>query len=735
MASRPPVATTPGALYRWGQYATRYKWRVLGAWLLFLIILGGIGGTFRGQFNDAFTLPDTDSQSAYDLLLERFPTQSGDFATIVFQSDRDFRTDEGARAEIQAVLELAAAQPHVVAGEIESPLDRSDQISADGTVAYATVPFDDLAAEIPVSELEGFIAAVDAAQTDSLRIEQGGFIVEQAEFEEPGGETFIALIAAAIVLMLAFGSIIAMGVPLLVALAGLAAGFSGVFIVTNWLDIATFTPGIAAMIGLGVGIDYSLFIVTRYREGLHNGLSVENAVARAMDTAGRAVLFAGVVVLIAILGLVAAALPFMTAYAIAVVLVVGFTIAVALTLLPALLAIVGTRIDKWGIKRLQATASDPGTSFGTRIGRRIQQRPKLYATLSTAFLLILAIPVLDINLGFIDAGAAPPENHARQAYDLLADGFGPGFNAPFLVAIDGNGTPVDQGMLNELAEGIRAQEGVVNVAPPILNQAGDTAIIKIIPTMSLQDDAAKDLVDHLREETIPPYMAGTGNEAYVGGIAASFVDVVDKMVGRTPLFFLIVVGLSFVLLAVVFRSIVIALKAAIMNILSIAAAFGVVVAVFQWGWFGSLVGVDEGQPILAFMPMFLFSILFGLSMDYEVFLLSRIREAWVHGKSTPDAVVEGLGVTARVITAAAAIMVVVFLSFVLAPDPIGKQFGLGLAVAILVDATVVRMILVPATMELLGEWNWWFPSWLDRKVPRINVEGTTMPVGAEGVAD
>jgi putative drug exporter of the RND superfamily len=730
MTNRPEISSTPGALYRWGAYAVRNRWKVLGGWIAFLIVFGGIAFSFRGEFNDHFSIPGADSQRAFDLLEDRFPAQSGETATIVFQSDGGIVSQE---AQIKTLLDSVATMPHV--GAINgSPLTNPDlNISDDGTVGFATVQFNKIAADIPISDIETYIESVDAAATDSLRIEQGGPVVEWGEAEEPGGETFIALFAAAVVLMIAFGSVIAMGLPIVTALAGLAAGFFGVFLITNSLDIATFTPATAAMIGLGVGIDYSLFIVTRYREGIHKGLSVEESVARSMDTAGRSVLFAGIVVVIAVVGLVAAQLPFMTAYAMAVALVVGFTIAVAITLLPALLGFTGRRIDKWGIKRFQQTASDPGVTFGTRIGRRIQRQPVIFAVAATAVLLALASPILDIDLGFTDAGTLSSDTHARRAYDVLAEGFGPGFNNPFLVAVEGNG-PLDQGKLAELVTAIRNEPGVVQVNEPFINDSGDVAVIQIVPAMSMADDEAVDLVHHLRDSTIPPVMNGSGSEAYVGGFAATFVDVSEIMIDRTPLFFVIVVGLSFLLLSVVFRSIVIALKAAIMNLLSIAAAFGVVVAIFQWGWLSGVIGVEDTQPILVFMPMFLFSILFGLSMDYEVFLLSRIREAWVHGKSTPDAVVEGLGVTARVITAAAAIMVLVFLSLVLSPDPISKQIGVGLAAAIFIDATIVRMILVPATMELLGEWNWWFPKWLDRAVPHVNVEGSMLPVGTEAAA-
>jgi putative drug exporter of the RND superfamily len=730
MASRAQNGKGPGALYRWGAYAVRNRWKVLGGWIAFLIVFGGIAFSLQGEFNDHFSIPGADSQKAFDLLEERFPSQSGETATIVFQSDSGIASQE---AQIKALLDSVAAMPHVGAVN-DSPLTNPANINADGTVGYATVQFDEITADLPSKDIDTYISTVDGAATDTLRIEQGGPVVEQHEAEEPGGETFVALFAAAIVLLIAFGSVIAMGLPLITALAGLAAGFLGMFLVTNFLDIATFTPATAAMIGLGVGIDYSLFIVTRFREGLHKGLSIEESVARAMDTAGRSVLFAGIVVVIAVVGLVAAQLPFMTAYAIAVALVVGFTIAVAITLLPALLGFTGKRIDKWGIKRFQQTASDPGVTVGTRIGRRIQRQPVIFAVAAAGLLLALASPVLDIDLGFTDAGTLSTDTHARRAYDLLAEGFGPGFNNPFLVAVEGNG-PVDQNQLNELVAAIQNEPGIDHVNEPFINEAGDVAVIPITPTMAMSDDSAVDLVHHLRDSTIPPVMAGSGSEAYVGGFAATFVDVSEIMIDRTPLFFLIVVGLSFLLLSVVFRSVVIALKAAIMNLLSIAASFGVVVAIFQWGWFNGVIGVEDTQPILVFMPMFLFSILFGLSMDYEVFLLSRIREAWVHGRSTPDAVVEGLGVTARVITAAAAIMVVVFLSFVLSPDPISKQMGIGLATAIFVDATIVRMILVPATMELLGEWNWWFPKWLDRSVPHVNIEGTVLPVGAESAAD
>ncbi len=719
----------PSILFRWGSFAYRNRWKVVIGWVAALVIMGVLSGMFAGEFSDEFSNPGSDSQLAYDLLAERFPSQAGDSAQIVFQSEAGI-ADPAVQAEIQTVLDAAlASSPHAVA-VADSPITNPTNIGASGNIGYATILFDALAQDIELVELEKWVADVDALNSDTLQIELGGNIVAFAETEQPGGETFIALAAAAVVLMIAFGSLIAMGLPIVTAATGLGFGFMCMNLVTNWLDVPTFTTFIVAMIGLGVGVDYALFIVTRFREGLHSGLSVEKSVGQAMDTSGRAVLFAGIVVVIALAGLTAIGLPFITAYSVAACLGVSFVIVSAITLLPALLGLAGHKIDRWGIKRFQQTASDGMDTVGAKLGRRIQRNPVVFFVISTAFLLFLAIPVLDVELGFNDAGANPETMHTRRAYDLLAQGFGPGFNNPFLIAVEGEGA-IDPALLTSIEEAVRAQPGIVNVNPAVLNEAGDTAVISIIPAYATVDSRASDLVNTMRDDTLPPVMAShPENTAYVGGVAASLIDVVDVMVDRTPYFFLIVVGLSFILLAIVFRSIPIAIKAAIMNLLSISAAFGVVVAIFQWGWFGSLFGVTEGQPIIAFMPMFLFSILFGLSMDYEVFLLSRIREAWVHGKSTPDAVVEGLGVTARVITAAAAIMVVVFLSFVFTPDPISKQFGVGLAVAVLIDATIVRLILVPATMELLGEWNWWFPKWLDKIVPRINVEGTVLRAGA-----
>ncbi len=721
-------------LARWGRLAVRRRRAVLGGWVVGLAVLGAVVAGFGGQLANEFKIPGVDSQRAYDLLAARFPSQSGDTAQVVVRADAGV-ADPAVRARVDALLAEVAALPQVTG--VVSPYDNPAAVSADGRIAYATVQYGVPASDLPLAEIETLTGLIDRAGGNGLTVEAGGQVVAQGEFVPPGESTLIAIAAAVVVLLIAFGSLVAMGLPILTALIGLGAGFAGVFLSARFLDIADFTPAIASMIGLGVGIDYALFVVTRYREGLAEGLSVEAAVGRAVDTAGRAVIFAGGVVVIALLGLFAVGIPFVAAFGAASAIVVAFSVLVAVTLLPALLGFAGTGIDRLRVPGLRRLAGG-GQPVGGRLARRIQARPLGYAISAAALLLLLAAPLLDIQLGFADNGSNPTSFHTRRAYDLLSEGFGPGFNGPLVVAVEQEGGgALDQAALGGLTEALRGAEGIASVSPATLNQAGDTAVISVIPTTSPQDTATEATIRRLRDDVIDGATAGTGLAAYVGGATATFIDLGDKTGERTPLFFAIVVGLSFLLLAAVFRSVVIALKAALMNLLSIGAAYGVIVAVFQWGWGASLLGVEETAPIAPFLPMFLFSILFGLSMDYEVFLLSRIREFYVRGRATHDAVADGLSATARVITAAAAIMVVVFLSFVFTDDQISKQFGLGLAVAVLVDATVVRLILVPATMELLGEWNWWFPSWLDRLVPRLNIEGGShapepLPAGSPG---
>ncbi len=713
------LAPAPRSIFsRWAYVAVRRRRAVLGAWVAFLVVLGVLSATVGGDLADSFTIPGTESQAALDLLEERFPSQAGDTAQIVVRADAGV-ADPAVQPRVEALLAEAATLPGVIA--VDSPYTNSANVSADGTIAYATVQYEKLAFETPLDDIKQLTALVDRSGGSGLTVEAGGSMVAQAEQEPPSESSAIAIGAAMVVLLIAFGSVVAMGLPIATALAGLVAGFLGIGLAARFVDIASFTPAIAAMIGLGVGIDYALFIVSRYREGLGEGRSVADAVAVAMETAGRAVAFAGLVVVVALMGLFAIGLPFVTAFAIASSLMVGFSILVALTLLPALLGFAGTRVDRFRIPGIRP-ATNSKSSLGYRISGLIGRSPIAYALASAAILLLLAAPLLNVKLGFPDSGSSPETYHTRRAYDLLSTGFGPGFNGPLLIAIESDGA-VDLDGVENLRAALSQTPGVVEVAPAVVSPAGDTAVVSFVPTTSPQDDHTSNLVNRIRADVVPAALEGTSLEAYVGGATASYIDVNDRMSSRTPYFIAIVLGLSVLLLTAVFRSPVIAIKAAVMNLLSIGSAFGVVIAVFQWGWGASLFGVNETGPIASFMPMFLFAILFGLSMDYEVFLLSRIREAYLRTGETRQAVADGLGVTARVITAAAAVMVLVFLSFLFTDDAITKQFGLGLATAILVDATIVRMILVPATMELLGKWNWWFPTWLDRLVPHISVEG------------
>lgn len=719
----------PGLLRRWINTVTSHPKRLLLIFFILMALFMAFATTFRGQFADSFSLPGAESQRAYDLLAERFPGASGSSAQIVFQTQDGASFDDPAvQQQMQSLFDEISGLPHVAS--IVSPLDAANQISQDGTIAYATVNYDKLSNELKIDDANTFIDLTDAANSDQLRVVAGGEVTSLAEFEFGNSSELIGILAAAIILLIAFGSVVAMGLPIATALIGLTIGFMGIFLTSRYLDIATFAPTFATMIGLGVGIDYALFIVTRFREGIKDGLSPKDATGRALDTAGRSVIFAGTVVVISMLGLSAVGIKFVAALGVAAAIVVATAVLVAFTVLPALLTLIGTRIDKWSVHLPGRKNKEPGEPFGRKISRRIQAHPWRYALASTGLLLVLAIPALTMELGFPSASANPADFHTRQAYDLLTDGFGEGFNNPLLLVLD-NTDGVQQSTVDAVTSAVTQVPGVVQVAQPFTNEAGDTTVITVIPTGDANSSEVKDLVNELRDTTLPAATADSGTTPYVGGSTASFLDFSEKMIERTPWVFVVIIGLSFILLTIVFRSPVIALKAAILNILSIAAAFGVIVAVFQKGWGGQLFGVEETQPIAVFLPIFLFAILFGLSMDYEVFLLSRIREFWAHGHNTSEAVADGLTVTARVITAAAAIMICVFLSFVLNPTPVVKQMGLGLAVAVLIDATVVRLVLVPSVMELLGERCWWFPSWLDRITPHVNIEGKTDSIPGE----
>ena len=566
---------------------------------------------------------------------------------------------------------------------------------------------------------------IDEARVGGVQVELTGALagLEQAA---PSSE-LIGVGVAVIVLLVAFGSVVAMGLPIVTAIAGILVGAAAVGALSAVVDIPEFSLILCAMIGLGVGIDYALFIVTRHRQHLHDGMSVADAAGTAVATAGQAVLFAGTTVVIAILGLFLAGLPAISGMGAAVALVVVVSMAAAVTLLPGLLGLAGSRIDRLSIHRKSHVAKPADQTVAGRWSHHVGSHPVRYAIIGLAALCAIAIPALGMRIGVPDDGNAPTRTTQRIAFDELAAGFGPGFNGPILVVVE-LPTSGDQAVVEQVHDALAADPGVAAVTAPVFNPAGDTAVLTVNPTTAPQDERTDQLVRHLRTEVLPATVAGTQARVSLTG-RAMITDLTDRITDRLPFFIAAVVAMSFLLLMLVFRSILVPLKAALMNLLSIAAAYGVLVAVFQWGWGASLIGLHNTMPINPFLPLIMFAILFGLSMDYEVFLLSRIREEYLTTGDNHAAVVHGLSRTARVITSAALIMISVFAAFVLSDDPNGKLFGVGLAVAVLIDATLVRMVLVPATMSLLGRANWWLPGWLDRLLPHLDLEGapTTPP--------
>ena len=708
-------------LGRIGDLCYRRRRLVLAAWLVGVAVLvvaaQGVGGTTASSFE----VPGTESQAAFDVLQAQFPERSGDTADIVFRARRGV-DDPGVRARMQRLFAAVRRVDHVL--EVISPYGPGPRaVAPGGTTAFATIQFDARTTALRESGVvDKLLVLRERADSRLVRVELGGRVIQFAEVEGPGGRgERIGFLVAVIVLLVSFGSIVAVGLPIVTALFALGGALSMLALLANVIDMSDFGPRLAALIGIGVGIDYALLIVTRYRHGLHAGLDPHRAVTSAMSTAGRAVLFAGMTVVLSLCGMVVMGIPIVQAMAVGAGLAVVTVVAASLTLVPAVLGFAGHSIDRLRIPGLHRDETAHRVSGWFRWSRLVQRRPLPFALLGLTLLLALATPVLSLRLGSSDAGADPTTTTSRRAYDLISASFGPGFNGPLLLTVT---LPADDGpaALEQLSGAVHATHGVAAVAPALVNDAGDTAVVTVYPTTAPQDDKTLDLINRLRENVIPNATRGTGLDVKLGGITAVFEDLGVVVTDRLPIFIAVVLGLSFLLLMMVFRSVVIPLKAAVMNLLSIGAAYGVVVAVFQWGWAKDLIGVDQTGPIQSFIPMLLFAVLFGLSMDYEVFLLTRIREEYLRTGDNGLAVADGLAATARVITAAAAIMVAVFGSAVLGEDRTTKLFGLGLAAAIFLDATIVRTLLVPATMELLGNANWWMPRWLDRILPRITVE-------------
>jgi RND superfamily putative drug exporter len=753
-------------LERLARACVHHRWIVIGVWVAILVIVNGIAASAGPDWKTEFVLPSGEAREVQDRLEAVLPDRAAFSSTIVIKSDLPEGVDDPQVRE--RFEELMARADEVPGVTVTSPYDEPNQISADGKIAFAQLdvadrPFNDLVED--GKDIRDY--GDELPEIEGVQIEYGGDLF--SEFELPESEIY-GVLAAVVILIIAFGSVLAMGLPIGTALLGLGCATAIVTLLSNVIAIPDFTTAMVAMIGIGVGIDYALFIVTRYREALHAGLGVEDSIAEALDTSGRAVIFAGTTVVISLAGLSLIGLEFVTAVGLSAAVGVVMMVLVSLTLLPALLGWVGDRIDVTTRAALIAVALVVvsvfvGVAFGAaavsfigvllaigvlvasffvkgslrqhvphrreppkeqrfwyRWSRVVQHHPWRMALGAVALLLLLAIPLLSLRLGFGDYGNYPESQTVRRAYDLLAEGFGPGSNGPFFITVEGDAA-TDPDALAEFVGTLESTDDVAFVVTAD-EDVDDLALVLLYPDGAPQDEATDDLVNTLRDDVIP----ATGVDAKVGGATAGSSDFAAYMGDRMPWLLGVVLGLSFLLLMAVFRSLLVPLKAVIMNLLSVAAAYGVLVAVFQWGWLSEVIGVDRSGPIDAWIPMFLFAIVFGLSMDYEVFLLSRIKEEYDRSvrRGRPDnntAVADGLALTARVITAAALIMFCVFGAFVLGDDRSLKMFGLGLAVAVLIDATIVRMILVPATMELLGERNWWIPKWLDRILPKIDVEG------------
>ncbi|MEV6265300.1 MMPL family transporter [Streptomyces sp. NPDC051784] len=695
-----------GALAGWAQ---RHRWAALLLWVAVVAAIT-LGSTAAGSaYRNDFSLPGTDSQAATDLFKKHGSDQAGDSVEIVFKDSAGVRSAEG-------VVEPMLAEVKGMAGvaDVRSPFADASAVSEDGTIAYASVTLDGKTEDVPKEDVAKIIDTAQSVATEHLQVEVGGEAARNAEDKEGPTAELAGIVAALVILVLLFGSLLAASLPLITALFAVGGAIGLIALASHVFTVADFTPPILMLVGLGVGVDYALLIFYRYRHELLSGAGPEDAGRKALDSAGRTVFFAGCTVVVALLGLVALGLGSLQGIALAVAVTVLITMAASLVLLPALLALFGDRIRRHVLKQ-QARNIEKGTTEGNgwrAMARAVQRRPIPTLLVGAVALLALSAPAVGMRLGFADSGNDPAETTSRHAYDLLAEGFGPGFNGPLIVLVKGD---EEAGMA--VREKLATTTGVAAVSPAMPSEDGALSTVLVYPETSPQAEGTVDLVHHLRDDVAPPLEHSTGAAVLVGGATAASQDVSETLADRLPLFVAVVVGLSSLLLMLVFRSVWIPVKAAVLNLLSISAALGVITLVFQHGWFGAQPG-----PVEAFIPALIFAIVFGLSMDYEVFLISRIHEEWTRTEDSSRSVREGLASTGKVITAAAAIMMFVFGAFVLSADRMLQQFGLGLAVAILLDAVVIRCLIVPAVMQMLGPRAWWLPAPLARRLPEVTVE-------------
>ncbi|WP_217554053.1 MMPL family transporter [Streptomyces sp. GbtcB6] len=717
-------------LARW---CFRHRYAAIGLWLVLLVGLGVLSQAAGTTYKSSSALPGTGSSKAQQLLAQAVPEQAGDADTVVWRVENGSVRDQQVAARMSSVLKQIATMPDVAGVISPYATDGAGQISADGRTAYAAVNFTKEKDDLAKPDIQRVVDAARAARGPGLDVQLGGQAIALTDETPLSVTAAVGLVAAAVVLFIAFGSLLGMLLPIITAIAGVAGGMLAIAPLTHAMDVTSYAPFMGALIGLGVGTDYALFIVTRHRSGLLKGRTPEESAVTALDTSGRAVLFAGGTVAIALLGILILGVNFLNGLAAAMVLTVAFTVLAAVTLLPALLGIFGMRVLSRRQRRALGKQDVNGTPAKAGPWARwtvtVQRRPRAMAAVATAVIVLLSMPLLSLRLGTSDQGNDPQSSTTRQAYDMLAEGFGPGFNGPLLVVAQ-TGSDADEAALKALETRLPHVANVAAVTS--VATAHDVHVIKVTPGTSPQAQRTVDLIDTLRKKVVPAAEQGTTLHVYVGGATATSADFASVVGSKLPWFLLAIVGLSFLLLVVAFRSLLIPATAAVMNLLGAAASFGVLTAFFQFGWGTEAFGMGKAGPVEAFLPPLQLALLFGLSMDYQVFLVSRMHEEWVHNRRNADAVRIGQVETGRVITAAAMIMLCVFLTFSFLGTRAVAEPGIGLTVAVALDAFILRTVLVPAVMYLFGNANWWLPRWLDRRLPHLAIDP---PESADGTAD
>ncbi|MFE5328026.1 MMPL family transporter [Embleya sp. NPDC056575] len=725
----------------WARWCLKHRWTVLLLWTAALFGTVAASAAAGSAYSNVFKIPGTESSTAYERLQKAFPDASGDVDNVVWQTERGSVHDAAVRDRMTALLADIARMPDV--GRVVGPYDAegAGQVSKDGRIAFAQVTFVKQQFELETGNLKDLIDRAEAARAPGLRVELGGPAIEAAQEPPAGLAETVGVVAAGVILFLAFGSLFAMLLPLISGVFAVGTGIASVILLSHVTDIPETATLLGSLIGLGVGIDYALFIVTRHRNGLKAGLTPEEAAVRALDTSGRAVVFAGGTVCVALLALFTVDITLFDGIAISTTLVVVLTVFASSTLLPALLGLLGPRVLSRRERRRLADLSAAGAALPSeevgrttaRWARLVQRRPRTLGLVALVVMGLLAIPALSLRLGANDQGNQPTSQTVRQAYDMLAEGFGPGFNGPLLMVAELHG-PQDRQALDTLIADVRRTPGVVRVVEaPVPADAGglaaETRAIQVVPSTSPQAEATDKLIDTLRERTVPTAAEGSTLKVHIGGETALQKDFAAVVGDRMPGFIALIVGLGALLMLIAFRSVLVPLTGALMNLIAACASFGLLVAIFQWGWGMDLLGLGKEGPIISFLPVIMLPLLFGLSMDYQVFLVSRMHEEWLHTGDNARAVRVGQAGTGRVINSAALIMIFVFSSFVLSGDRGAMMAGLGLAGAVALDAFILRMLLVPALMHLLGRANWWLPGWLDRVLPHVAVDPPERPVG------